>query len=136
MRIRNYNKDDYSYINKLGSLLHNDYNYKEDEFLSCLVCEENGKVIGFITYVIIYERAEIIDIIINLDYRKKGYGFNLLKSAIAEIKKHDVENITLEVNSNNVSAIKLYEKHGFKVVAIRRKYYGDNDAYLMKKDLR
>lgn len=136
MRIRNYNKDDYSYINKLGSLLHNDYKYKEDEFLSCLVCEENGKVIGFITYVIIYERAEIIDIIIDLDYRKKGYGFNLLKSAIAEIKKHDVENITLEVNSNNVSAIKLYEKHGFKVVAIRRKYYGDNDAYLMKKDLR
>ena len=41
--------------------------------------------------------------------------------------------ITLEVRASNIPAQKLYEKYGFQVDGIRKKYYIDNqeDAILM-----
>ena len=39
--------------------------------------------------------------------------------------------ISLEVNEENESAIKLYEKYGFKKEAIRKNYYGKNNGILM-----
>lgn len=136
MLIRNIRKDDCVEINRLGSLLHDNYKLNLDEFTSCLVCDVDNEVVGFIIYMKIYERAEIIDIIIDPLFRKKGYGYELLKNAINEVGLSDCDNITLEVNCNNKFAINLYEKAGFKTVAIRKKYYGNEDGYLMKKDLR
>lgn len=136
MLIRNYKIDDYGDINRLGNLLHDNYNFNLDKFTSCLVCEVDDKVVGFIIYMKIYERAEIIDIIIDPLFRKKGYGNELLKNAINDVGLSNCDNITLEVNCNNKFAIHLYEKVGFKTVAIRKKYYGNEDGYLMKKDLR
>lgn len=40
----------------------------------------------------------------------------------------------LEVKACNKRAIKLYEKHGFHPVGLRRKYYADgSDAVLMTR---
>lgn len=136
MLIRNIKKEDYLTINKLGNLLHDNFNYNPDEFTSCLVSEENNKIIGFVIYMKIYERAEIIDIIIDPLFRKKGYGYELLKSAIKDISLSNCNNVTLEVNCNNNDAITLYKKINFEIVAVRKKYYGSEDGYLMKKDLR
>ena len=41
--------------------------------------------------------------------------------------------ITLEVNENNLPAISLYKKYGFKEVAKRKGYYSGIDAILMEK---
>ena len=68
--------------------------------------------------------------------RFRGYGSKLLNFIVEMIRKNGCVNITLEVNSTNVAAINLYNKLGFEVVAVRKKYYGENDGYLMKKDLR
>lgn len=136
MLIRNIKKEDYLTINKLGNLLHDNFNYNPDKFTFCLVSEENNKIIGFVIYMKIYERAEIIDIIIDPLFRKKGYGYELLKSAIKDISLSNCNNVTLEVNCNNNAAITLYKKINFEIVAVRKKYYGSEDGYLMKKDLR
>lgn len=136
MLIRNYKNDDINKINELGSLLHEKYEFSVDEFSNCLIIEEANDIIGFIIYSIIYERSEIIDIIIDPKKRHNGYGFKLLNYAIDIINKNNCENITLEVNSLNVAAINLYKKLGFKIVATRKKYYNGNDGFLMKKDLR
>lgn len=136
MLIRNYIKEDIKNINKLGATLHFNYQFKLDDFSNCLVIEDDDIFLGFIIYSIIYERAEIVDIIINPNYRNKGYGYLLIDKVINDIKDKDVDNITLEVNQNNLSAIRLYEKQGFKICAQRKNYYNDQDGYLMKKDLR
>lgn len=136
MLIRKVKKEDYLTIDKLGNLLHDNFNYNQDEFTSCLVCEDNDKVVGFIIYMKIYERAEIVDIIVDPLFRKKGYGYELLKNAINDISLSNCDNITLEVNCNNISAIALYKKMNFEIVAVRKKYYDNEDGYLMKKDLR
>ena len=46
-----------------------------------------------------------------------------------------VVNITLEVRMSNEIAINLYKKFGFREVAIRRYYYGDEDGILMEKQV-
>ncbi len=136
MVIRRLKKEDYSAVNRLGNLLHGNYSYKKEAFMSCLVCEEANKVVGFVIYMKIYERAEIIDILIDPNCRNKGYGYKLLEEAINDINNSSCYNVTLEVNCNNKAAMCLYKKMGFKTVAIRKKYYGNEDGYLMKKDLR
>jgi len=136
MLIREYNVKDINAILNLGKLLHNDYKFLLDEFSKCIVIEEDNNILGFLVYSIIYERSEIIDIIINPAYRKKGLGYGLLNYAINDIIKRNCDNITLEVNCINTSAINLYKKSGFKIETIRKNYYNDNDGYLMKKDLR
>ena len=136
MLIRKYKKEDLEDINKLGSLLHLNYEFKLDEFSDAFIIKEDDNFVGFIVYSIIYERAEIIDIIIKPCYRKCGYANKLFSYTLDVIKSKNVDNVTLEVNEENTAAIDLYEKFGFKICGVRKKYYNDKDGYLMKKDLR
>ena len=132
MIIRKYESSDKEEINKLGCLLHDNYSIHLDIFSKCIVMLEDKKIIGFLTYSIIYERAEIIDIIINPSYRENGYGKILLNNAINDIKENNCINITLEVNEKKIPALNLYKSLGFKVVTKRNNYYVNNDAYLME----
>ena len=92
-----------------------------------------NKIVGFLVFDVIYEKCEIIDIYVSKDYR----GQNIAYELISEIEKDfNIENITLEVSSNNISAINLYKKLNFKEVAIRKNYYNDSDAILMLKEIR
>ena len=136
MIIRKYRKTDVLKIENLGNLLHNNYKFLLDEFSDTLVIDDTDEIVGFIVYSIIYDRAEIVDMIIAEKKRKQGYGYCLLNYCIEKIKNKNCNNITLEVNTNNTPAINLYKKLGFDIVATRSKYYNDQDGYLMKKDLR
>ena len=46
-----------------------------------------------------------------------------------------VVNITLEVRISNEVARSLYKKFGFREVALRHNYYGDEDGILMEKQV-
>ena len=46
-----------------------------------------------------------------------------------------VINITLEVRVSNEIARNLYKKFGFREVALRKYYYGDEDGILMEKNV-
>ena len=46
-----------------------------------------------------------------------------------------VVNITLEVRVSNEIARNLYKKFGFREVALRKYYYGDEDGILMEKNV-
>lgn len=136
MLIREYKKEDIKELNKLGLLLHENYKFTLDKFSYCNVIQLENEIIGFVIYSVIYERAEIVDIVINPSHRKKGYASLLLNNVINTLKQEGIENITLEVSETNNKAIGVYKKLGFKVVTKRKKYYNENDGYLMKKDLR
>ncbi len=136
MKINIYKKEDIPMITSLATKLHDNYIFNLDTYSNCLVLEEDDNIIGFISYSIIYDRAEIIDVIIDEKYRNKGYGKKLVSEVIDLAFSNNCNNITLEVSTLNKVAIKLYKNMGFEIVGIRKKYYKDNDGYLMKKDLR
>ena len=95
------------------------------------------EVIGFVIVDVFDDRAEIIDIAVDLMHRNKKIGDDLLKHAIEVAKENGCTSISLEVKNSNKPAIKLYTNNGFKVGTIRKKYYsnGTEDAYLMVRKL-
>lgn len=88
---------------------------------------------GFIIFDIIYDRCEIIDIYTVEKFRNMGIATKLINEIIND---YEINNITLEVSVDNCVAIKLYEKLGFKSVALRKEYYNGTDAFLMLKEVR
>ena len=133
--IRLYNDLDYDRINEIGSLIKDDFcnvydisNINDKNYAFIYVYEENNKVIGFIQIEKHFEITDIINIAVDENYQNKGIATELI-----EFIKNDVEEkIMLEVRSRNEVAIKTYEKNGFKVINIRKKYYGDDDAIIME----
>ena len=102
-----------------------------------LVAKNNdGKIIGYIGISYVLDSADIISIVVHKDYTKKGIATLLLQEIFAFAKENNIQKITLEVRSSNLPAQKLYEKHGFKQIAIRKKYYDNTeDALIYEKEL-
>ena len=102
-----------------------------------LVAKNNdGKIIGYIGISYVLDSADIISIVVHKDYTKKGIATLLLQEIFAFAKENNIQKIMLEVRRSNLPAQKLYEKHGFKQIAIRKKYYDNTeDALIYEKEL-
>lgn len=98
-------------------------------FANYLLYIENNKIIGYIYYSDIYERAEINMFEVDTKYRNDKIGNKLLQYFINKVKK----NITLEVKEDNYIAIHLYKKYGFKEITKRKGYYNGKDGILMQR---
>jgi len=56
-------------------------------------------------------------------HRGGGLGKILLKHLIDEAKKKQIDKITLSVDKDNLAAIRLYEKFGFKQIKDEESYF-------------
>lgn len=104
-------------------------------FLRCIEYKIDDKVVGFLKYQIIYDRMEVDDFFVNFDYRCQGIGKKLMSYLVVIAINNRVINITLEVRKSNDVARNLYKKFGFREVALRKFYYGDEDGILMEKQV-
>ena len=95
----------------------------------------DNKSIGFLDYSLIYDRIEIDNISVLEDYRNQGIGTKLMAYLVSMAIDLRVINITLEVRVSNEIARNLYKKFGFREVALRKYYYGDEDGILMEKNV-
>ena len=83
-------------------------------------------------------RAEILRIAVHPDHRNKGIAIELIEAILLIFSKENVESVELEVNSANRSAVKLYEKFGFKIKRIVTFIADDEEFfifYIMKLTL-
>lgn len=110
--------------------------YKELNPFERILVYKDIEVAGLISYSILYERAELNYILVLPDYRNNCIASLLIKAMLSDLIKNKVKSITLEVNENNIPAIQLYKKYGFQKISIRKKYYGNEDALLLQKELR
>lgn len=109
-----------------------DINEIESPFRKYFCYEENNEIIGYFCIDIIYEKIELINIFVKNEFRNRRIGSNMLKYLIDFARKSDIYNITLEVNEENLYAIKLYENNGFIKKALRKGYYNGNNGILME----
>lgn len=72
---------------------------------------------------------EIFEIAVSKDNQRRGYATKLLEMLPTD------KDIFLEVREDNFAAIKLYEKLKFFKIALRKNYYGEKNAIIMKKSL-
>lgn len=109
--------------------------FAQNAFTKYFIYEEKSNIIGVVNYYDLYERFELSYIEVLEEYRNKKIGSLLIENLIKIAEEKKVKNITLEVNINNEYAIKLYNKYGFNVVAIRKGYYDGVDGYLMERKM-
>ena len=105
------------------------------ETLDYFVLLDGENVIGFYECSVVLDEAELFDIAIDERYQGKALSKILMEDLLNRCKEKQVRTIFLEVNTNNIKAINLYTKFGFKEYSRRKNYYGDNDAILMKLEL-
>jgi ribosomal-protein-alanine N-acetyltransferase len=105
--------------------------YTKNAFSQVAVFEEN--VIGYVCANYLLHESHILNLAVQLDFRRQGVATILMNEAIRELKKKGCAFMYLEVRVSNTGAQKFYELFGFKVESIRKKYYGnpDEDALLM-----
>lgn len=78
--------------------------------------------------------AEIWGAYIDKENRGKGIGRFLMSELIKEFEQNpDIRTIILEVNKEQVPAIKLYESFGFKEIGINPIKMGDGKEYQISK---
>ena len=92
--------------------------------------QEAGAAVGYALGNIVCDEAELYRIAVVPANRKTGTGTRILQRFIADCKKRGATKIFLEVRSRNTAAVGLYEKLGFQRIAIRKGYYGDDDALI------
>ena len=109
--------------------------FSTNPYLKILTYVEKDKIIGFLLYSLIYDRIEIEQFEVTTKERRKGIGNKLLNYLIEKYQDNSIKNITLEVKEDNIAAINLYKKYGFKKVSTREKYYDGINGILMEKTL-
>lgn len=108
------------------------YELHENPFSCVQVLEEDGKIVGYIDWWILYDKAQLANIAVDPDYRGRGYGKQLLEACIRDANEKGCETLSLEARVSNTPAISLYHSYGFIDAAIRKRYYENGeDAILM-----
>lgn len=79
------------------------------------------------------QQAHLLKIAVGVGYRTKGIAEKLLRHSIESLKKEGLNNIYLEVSTENTPAVSLYTKYGFKMLTTKKKFYSNgHDAYAMQ----
>ena len=101
-----------------------------------IVAKLNNQIVGFAGIWLSVDDIHITNIVVKKSCRNQKIGSLMLNNLIELCENRTQKSITLEVNSNNIPAQKLYQKFGFKNVGIRKKYYNNTeDAIIMTKTL-
>lgn len=115
----------------------------EDKTSVHLVACKNGEIIGDGSLSGLprrmCHRAEVA-LTVRRDYWRQGIGNALMEELIKYAKENGIEILNLEVRSDNINAVRLYEKFGFKHIGTSPAYFKINGDYadfeLMYLDLR
>lgn len=107
--------------------------------LSCwLIAEIDGCVAGYVGSEAVLDSADMMNIAVAPEYRKRGIAEALIKALVEHLQQRDILFLLLEVRASNAPAIALYNKLCFEQVGRRPKYYTNprEDALILRKELK
>jgi ribosomal-protein-alanine N-acetyltransferase len=108
-----------------------------DEQISVpLVARLGGRVVGYAVAWKVADELHIGNLAVARAAQRRGIARALLAELLRLGETSRLAFATLEVRESNARALSLYERNGFRPVAVRRGYYPDNgeDALVMLKD--
>ena len=101
-----------------------------------LVAMDGDRVAGYIGSQSVEGEADMMNVAVHPDYRRKGIARRLVEGLVAALREKGVYSLALEVRASNAPAISLYEGLGFSQVGLRPNYYRNpkEDAYILRKE--
>lgn len=99
-----------------------------------LALDAAGAVAGYAGLDLAGDTADVMTVATAPTHRGRGVGRLLLHELVRRARAHGVEAVLLEVRADNDAARRLYDRAGFEVISVRRRYYqpGDVDALVMR----
>ncbi|MGB4182489.1 MAG: ribosomal protein S18-alanine N-acetyltransferase [Dethiobacteria bacterium] len=96
-----------------------------------LVARVGDKVAGYGGIWVIFNEAHLTTLAVGRPYRRCGVGTALLKALMKKAAELGARRISLEVRPSNHAARSLYEKFGFTIQGVRKRYYFNEDGLVM-----
>ena len=106
-----------------------------DEHGIYLVCEQDGVICGVCGANIGAGECSVNNIAVAKEYRRRGAARALMNALFEECGRRGCGTVYLEVASRNDAAVSLYRSLGFAPYGTRPRFYGDDDAILMKAEV-
>jgi ribosomal-protein-alanine acetyltransferase len=105
-----------------------------------LAARVNSEIAGFAIARVDIGRNTSFGHILTVDiapaYRRKGIAQKLLQEIETIFREKGIKECRLEVREDNVAALTLYQKLGYKKVGKLEKYYGEAHGLYLQKALR
>jgi ribosomal-protein-alanine acetyltransferase len=105
-----------------------------------LAARVNSEIAGFAIARVDIGRNTSFGHILTVDiapaYRRKGIAQKLLQEIETIFREKGIKECRLEVREDNVAALNLYQKLGYKKVGKLEKYYGEAHGLYLQKTLR
>ena len=99
---------------------------------------QNEELAGFALWKVgaFGDVVDLLKIVIAPQFRRYGYGLELLKSGLQFISKYGVKKALLDVSVHNREALNLYKLLNFKILVERKAYYSNGEnAFLMELNI-
>jgi ribosomal-protein-alanine N-acetyltransferase len=100
-----------------------------------LVAMEGDEPIGYAGLASYEDESCVQTIGVRPDHQGRGIGTALLRALLDEAERRGTPAVLLEVRADNLDAQRLYERHGFRAIGLRRGYYQPSrtDAVVMRR---
>ncbi len=104
-----------------------------------LVQADTDKVMGYGILMLGPDEAHVLTLGIGVSWQNQGWGGYLLRYFIKFAAQHQMKSVLLDVRQSNIGAANLYQRLGFRQIAVRKGYYpamcGREDALVMRLEL-
>ncbi len=100
-----------------------------------VVAMEGECVVGYAGLDLAGEVADVMTIAVAPDHQARGLGDELMRELARRGASAGAVAMMLEVRADNASALRLYARHGFEQVGVRRRYYQPDgvDALVLRR---
>lgn len=89
----------------------------------CWVWREADTLIGYFILVAAAGEAHLLNFSVAAQHQRRGCGSAMLTWVLEHARERGARSIFLEVRPSNAGAQRLYQRFGFRRVALRRGYY-------------
>ncbi|MDR3196015.1 MAG: ribosomal protein S18-alanine N-acetyltransferase [Endomicrobium sp.] len=95
---------------------------------------KNKIALGYYILSTVVDEAEIISIAVSPKFRRQNLGKFMMADILKEVLQKKSKFIFLEARKSNTPALNLYKSFGFKEIGLRKNYYKDEDAVVLRLD--
>jgi ribosomal-protein-alanine N-acetyltransferase len=99
--------------------------------------EDDDRLAGYVVAWGVYDQGELANLCVTEAEFGSGLARRLLEEVLARLEMRGITQLFLEVRESNARARRFYERHGFREVGRRRRYYvePEEDALVLYRPL-
>jgi len=101
------------------------------------VMRSGENIVGYICADQVLDEGHILNVTVHPEHRRRGMAAHMVAHVIGLLAGRACKTIFLEVRISNEAALRMYEKSGFSMITVRKRYYTapEEDAVIMKLQL-